>query len=114
MLYEVLNRLTNDQRAQLAQHGISDKRISSWRTGERLPTEVQVADLADITQSDWIELQKEVTVLRAPEARREQIAKALKWQWQTHRSPTNRRFRELSVTRIASHPQHARHGGRVH
>ncbi len=36
-------------------------------------------DLADVTHSDWAELQKEVTVLPAPEERREEIAKAINW-----------------------------------
>jgi hypothetical protein len=36
-------------------------------------------DLADVMHTDWIELQREVTVLRAPDERREEIAKAINW-----------------------------------
>ena len=53
--------------------------LSDWKNGRRLPTEVQVADLADVTHADWVELQKEVTVMRAPEDRRAEIAKAINW-----------------------------------
>ena len=35
--------------------------------------------MADVTSSDWAELQKEVTLLRAPEERRHEIAKAINW-----------------------------------
>ena len=79
MLHKILDELTPDARRQLDARGITAKRIWSWRDGERLPTEVQVADLADVTGADWSELQKEITVLRAPEERREQIARAISW-----------------------------------
>ena len=74
MLQEVIERLNTAQRAELAKHGITYNRLWSWRTGQRLPTELQTAYLAAATGSDWVELQKEVTVMRAPEDERAQIA----------------------------------------
>lgn len=79
MFRDLLDRLTEEQRRGLADRGIGSKRISSWRHEGRLPTEVQVADLADITGAEWAELQKEITVLRAPEERRAHVARALNW-----------------------------------
>ena len=79
MFSDLLNTMTPEARAELASRGISRQLLSDWRTERRLPTEVQVADLADVTGVEWVDLQKEVTVLRAPEDRREQIAKAIKW-----------------------------------
>ena len=79
MLRDVIEHLTDDQRAELQARGINRQRLYSWRSGERLPTEVQVADLAAIAHADWAELQKEITVLRAPPERRREIASALQW-----------------------------------
>ena len=79
MLQEIIEGLNNAQRAALASHGISYKRLWSWRTGERLPTEVQTAYLAAATGTDWAELQKEVTVLRADESEREEVARLVNW-----------------------------------
>ena len=79
MFYDLLTRLDHATKAELYRRHISPSLITSWKNGRRLPTEVQVVDLADVTHSDWIELQKEVTVLRAPEERRDEIAKAINW-----------------------------------
>lgn len=79
MFSDLLNTMTAEARAELAARGITRQLLSDWRTERRLPTEVQVADLADVTGAEWVELQKEVTVLRAPKERREQIANAIKW-----------------------------------
>lgn len=79
MLEEVLNKLGQKERSDLASRGITYQLLCHWRKGRRLPTEVQVVDLTDVTGADWVELQKEITVLRAPEARRQQIAKVLRY-----------------------------------
>ena len=79
MLKDVINGLTPAQHRELAGRGISYALLSMWRKEKRLPTEVQVVDVAEATGADWAELQKEVTVLRTPADRREQIAKALHW-----------------------------------
>ncbi len=79
MFADVITRLSHDQKTELYRRRVTPQLLSDWKNGRRLPTEVQVVDLADVTHSDWIELQKEVTVLRAPEERREEIAKAINW-----------------------------------
>lgn len=79
MLKEVMKTLTPESHRELAARGITYQLLCNWRKGRRLPTEVQVVDLAEVTGADWAELQKEVTVLRAPEARRQQIARALRY-----------------------------------
>jgi hypothetical protein len=79
MFADVITRLNHDQKTELYRRRVTPQLLSDWKNGRRLPTEVQVADLADVTHADWVELQKEVTVLRAPEDRREEIAKAINW-----------------------------------
>ena len=71
--------MTDVQRAALPTPGISYKRPWSWRTGDRLPTEAQTACLAAAAGTDRAELQKEVTVLRADESEREEIARLVNW-----------------------------------
>lgn len=77
MFTELLHALTTEHRMKLAERGIGSERLTEWRKGRRLPTEVQVADLADVTGVEWVRLQQEITVLRAPEERRSAIAKAI-------------------------------------
>jgi hypothetical protein len=77
MLRELLESLTPEQRAQLRDRGISDQKRSDWVHGRRLPTEVQVAELADVTGADWARLQREITLMRAPEPVRERLARSL-------------------------------------
>lgn len=79
MFHDLLSQLDHAKKAELYRRHISPSLITSWKAGRRLPTEVQVADLADVTHADWAELQKEVTVMRAPEDRRAEIAKAINW-----------------------------------
>jgi len=79
MFAELLAKLDHPMKAELYRRRIAPGLIGDWKAGRRLPTEVQVADLADVTHADWIELQKEVTVLRAREERREEIARAINW-----------------------------------
>ena len=79
MFADLIQRLDHTQKTELFRRKISPQLLSDWKHARRLPTEVQVADLADVTHTDWITLQKEVTVMRAPEDRREEIAKAVGW-----------------------------------
>lgn len=79
MFADVITRLNHDQKTELYRRKVTPQLLSDWKNGRRLPTEVQVADLADVTHADWVELQKEVTVMRAPEDRRAEIAKAINW-----------------------------------
>lgn len=79
MLAELVNNVDHDQRTELFRRHITPSLLTAWKKGRRLPTEVQVVDLAEVTGADWVELQKEVTVLRAPEERRDEIARAVKW-----------------------------------
>lgn len=76
-LQTLLTTLSQEQRAQLRLAGISDQLRSDWLKGRRLPTEVQVVDVAAVTGAEWAELQKEITIMRAPEERREQVARIL-------------------------------------
>ena len=79
MFAELINSLNETQRTALAERGIKRELLYAWRNGKRLPTEVQVADVADVTGAEWAELQKEITILRAPEERRQQLARMLKF-----------------------------------
>ncbi len=79
MFADVITRLNHDQKTELYRRKVTPQLLSDWKNGRRLPTEVQVADLADVTHADWVELQKEVTVMRAPQDRRDEIAKAINW-----------------------------------
>jgi hypothetical protein len=79
MLHDLLRDLNHEQKTELYRRHITQPLISAWRTGKRLPTEVQVVDLAEVAGADWAELQKEITVLRAPEDRRQHIAGVLRW-----------------------------------
>lgn len=95
--------LDHASKTELYRRHISLSLITSWKAGRRLPTEVQVADLADVTHTDWVELQKEVTVLRAPEDRREAIAKAINWR---NRSLSSLR-RALQIASRLANRRHA-------
>jgi len=70
MLEDVIKRLDREKREQLRGFGISDQLISHWRTGRRLPTEVQTVALAEVCGVDRHELQDEIALMRAtPEQR---------------------------------------------
>lgn len=83
MLKELVENLTPEQRKELTNRGCGYQLVWKWKVGERLPTEVQVADLADVANADWADLQREVTALRAakdlPEDRQAQIARVVGW-----------------------------------
>ena len=79
MFAELVRGLTHDQKVALYARRISPGLIGDWKNARRLPTEVQVVDVAEVTGADWAELQKEITVMRAPEERRADIARALHW-----------------------------------
>lgn len=79
MFDEILTNLTDEQRAELSQRGIKRELLYAWRSRKRLPTEIQVVDVSQVTGADWADLQKEITVLRAPEERRADVARALNW-----------------------------------
>ena len=81
MFNEIVKQLTDEQRTQLRERGITRQLLYKWREGEALPTEVQVADVAAVTGTEWVDLQKEITVLRAPEGRRAEIARTLGIRW---------------------------------
>jgi hypothetical protein len=93
----LLGSLKEEHRAALKERGITRMMLYGWRkaaeadepsnasdadapkaSGGRLPTEVQVADLADITGFPWAELQGLVTVLRAPADRKREIARIVR------------------------------------
>lgn len=70
MLKTLIDSLNTAQRANLHAFGVDSALLSRWRTGKRLPTEVQVAFLADLTGSDRHALQDEIALMRAtPEQR---------------------------------------------
>lgn len=77
MLSRLIRDLSHEQRQKLAERGITRQHLHWWTHAKRLPTEVQVADLADITGCSWAELQREVTVARAPEELRSRVARAV-------------------------------------
>jgi hypothetical protein len=83
MFTDLISDLNHDQKTELFKRHITPQLITEWKKGRRLPTEIQVVDVAEVTGAEWADLQKEVTVLRAPEERRQQIAKALHWQERT-------------------------------
>lgn len=73
MLQKLIENLTKEQRARLREQGIERTHLYEWRTGKRLPTELQVAELAAAAGVSYDELQREVTILRAPESKRERV-----------------------------------------
>src|SRR5450759_3237519 len=75
MFHELLRQLDHEQKTELFRRHISPSLITSWKNGRRLPTEIQVADVADVTGASWADLQREVAVLRAPIERRDEIAR---------------------------------------
>lgn len=77
MLTELLANLTTEQREALEERGIKGPRQSEFRSGKRLPTEVQVAAIAEVTGAEWVELQREVTLRRAPPSMRKSIARVI-------------------------------------
>jgi len=79
MLHDLIRELDHASKTELYRRHITPSLLTAWKNGRRLPTEVQVADLADVTHADWVELQQEVTVLRAPEERRQEVARAIGW-----------------------------------
>lgn len=93
MLQELLRALSHDQKTELYKRHIRPQLLSDWKNGRRLPTEVQVADVAEVTGAEWADLQAEITVMRAPEERREEIARAIKWRKRSH---TNQRRARVS------------------
>lgn len=97
MFTELLHALTTEHRTKLAARGIGSERLTEWRKGRRLPTEVQVADLADVTGVEWVRLQQEITVLRAPEERRQEVAEAVGFE-PTEGSPLRQFSRLLPST----------------
>lgn len=71
VLKNLVDHLSSEQRAKLREFGVDNGTITKWRTGDRLPTEPQVAALAEICGVDRHTLQDEVALLRAtPEQRR--------------------------------------------
>lgn len=110
MLRELVENLTPQQRDALAARGIGRQLLWKWKEEARLPTEVQVADVAAVTGADWAELQKEITVLRAPEERREDIARALNWRRRSH---PNRRAARVSGLFYGQRREAAGDGRRV-
>ncbi len=97
MLSEVLSTLTTEQRAALRDRGISDQLRCDILKGRRLPTELHVADIAKVTGAEWVELQREVTVMRAPEDRRQEVAEAVGFE-PTEGSPLRQFSRLLPST----------------
>jgi hypothetical protein len=70
MLLDLLKTLDREKREQLRDFGITDQLVSNWRTGRRLPTEVQAVALASVCGVDRHELQDEIALMRAtPEQR---------------------------------------------
>lgn len=65
MLEQLLRDLSHEQRKTLEAHGITRQRRHEWLNGKANPTEVQVVLLASVTGTDWVELQREVTLRRA-------------------------------------------------
>lgn len=77
MLKELLHNLTPLHRKTLLSFGIGSERLSEWRSGKRLPTELQVAYLAYATGANWARLQQEVTLERAPANQKFTVARAI-------------------------------------
>ena len=75
MFAELIAALSHDQKTELYRRRVTPQLLSDWKHGRRLPTEVQVADLADISGMPWEDLQREIAVLRAPVHRRAEIAR---------------------------------------
>ncbi len=65
MYAALINNLTTADRKALADRGVPNGRISEWRTGFRLPTRAQVLALADVTNVDPMELEKELVLIEA-------------------------------------------------
>lgn len=71
MLNDLLQTLDTPKREKLREFGIDYVLLSHWRTGKRLPTEVQTIALAEICGVDRHKLQDEIAMLRAtPEQRK--------------------------------------------
>lgn len=77
MLAQTLAQLTDEQRAELHDFGISRQLIHAWKTGKRLPTEPQAAIFAAVTHINRHKLQDELALLRASPAQRDRVARAL-------------------------------------
>jgi hypothetical protein len=75
MFTETLTALSHEQKTELYRRRVTPQLLSDWKHGRRLPTEVQVADLADVTGAPWETLQREIAVMRAPVHRRAEIAR---------------------------------------
>lgn len=70
MFQELINRLTQEQKQELITRGIPQPRLSDWKRGKRLPTRTQVLILADVTETDAMEIEREVMALEIkPEER---------------------------------------------
>jgi len=81
MLRELIDTLTDQQRAALRGHKIERQLLHRWKHGFSHPTELQVVHLVQVTGANWHELQAEATVMRAPEQDREAIAKTIGWNY---------------------------------
>jgi ABC-type iron transport system FetAB ATPase subunit len=78
MFREGIAVLTTEQRSALGACGIDKHLISKWQHGHRLPTEPQVVLLAAIVGLNRHQLQDEIAMLRASEAQRPMVERALR------------------------------------
>lgn len=70
MYPSILELLTAGHREKLHEFGIDRQLLCHWRSGRRMPTEVQVVALAEVLGVDRHKLQDEIALLRAtPEQR---------------------------------------------
>lgn len=65
MYAELIQRLTVNERKALGERGVTNTRISEWRTGLRLPTRPQVLALAEVANVDPMDLERELMVIEA-------------------------------------------------
>ena len=78
MLYELIDHLTDDQRATLREHySITRQLLCNWRKHRSHPTLMQTIDLADVTGVPYQQLQAEIAYLKAPADQRERVARVV-------------------------------------
>lgn len=78
MYAELLARLTVNDRKALADRGVPNARISEWKTGLRLPTRPQALALAEVTNVDAMDLERELALIETEkEAAKKPEMKAL-------------------------------------
>lgn len=65
MLQTIIESLSREKREKLHEFGVDSSLLSRWKTGKRLPTEVQAVFLADLVGEDRHKLQDEIALLRA-------------------------------------------------